>query len=224
MSLKDIFTQAQAENLSKNDTIMKLAEEIGDITRAVRAYSELAREAGLILPYKDRVVKVNEYLDDETGRISDAEERSNLAKELADKFGISDGTAQMHIRTYAHDHGIDIPTRQRNTLEFLVNFVQKYGKDADKTEVIAGLVDQGYTENSAKSAYSRAMRELGWVNGRQVVSVEDLVAFCIDNESLPKKSLAKKLAEQFGYSDSTANSYMAYHTFAQEYHRQRTES
>lgn len=218
--VQELFNTCIAGKLDKNATIMKLVTNGGlDVTTAVRTYQQLAKTAGIVLNTADRTEKVEEMLAD--ADLLDTEQRREMITQIADTFDVSEATAGAHIRKYAEANGIELPTQNRNSLEDMIHFVEELIK-ADKTraEVVEALQNEmGYTANSASSAYSRATRELGISTGRvsNTVPLAELVTFVRANDGMSRKLLAKKMAEELGYAESTANSFLTYVNFAKQW-------
>ena len=227
--LKEIFTTASDEGKDKNGIIMALVTEGGlDVTVAVREYTKLAREAGLVLSPKERTDKINAQLDDWDGEWTDSTARKDLAESLADEYEISPATAMAHIKKYAEEHDIELPTVQRTSAEDMVAFVSECHEDGDdRATIVEKLQDEfGYTANSAASAYSRATRELGIATGRSgpKADISAVVTFIRENANLPKKDAVAKMVEELGYAESTAATFFTYLNFAKEYARQEMEA
>ena len=106
----------------------------------------------------------------------------------------------------------------------MVQFVKELLESGkDRKEVVQELQNEmGYTANSAASAYSRATRELGLSQGRvsNTVPLSELVTFIRTNKALPRKKLAKLMSQELGYAESTANSFLTYVNFAEEWAKQ----
>lgn len=220
---REIFESAYDAGKSKNDTIMALITDSDlDVTQAVREYQSLAKEYGIILTTKDRTDKVNELLSGYD--LLDNESRKKAMADIADTYDVSEATAGAHIRKYAEQEGIELPSQNRNSLEDMVKFVDELIQSGkDRSEVVDNLQNEmGYTANSASSAYSRAIRELGLSTGRisNTVPMSELVSFMRTNQSLPKKLLATKMHEELGYAESTAGSFVTYVIFAKEWMKQ----
>lgn len=228
--LKEIFDACTEAGDDKNATIMKLATDGGiDITAAVREYNKLAREAGLILSVSDRTEKINEMLADiDEGTFADADARRELAETIATDYDVSMATATAHIRKFAEEQGIELPSANRNTIEDLLAYVKEaVDNGKNRNEVVEGLQsDMGYTKNSAASAWSRASRELGIATGAAGarVPLEDTVAVIREVEHLSRKEAVAELCDRLGYAESTANSFFTYLNFAKEYARQEADS
>lgn len=230
VNLKELFDASIEEGKDKNATIMTLATDGGiDITKAVREYNRLAREAGLILSVKERNEKITEMLNEvDTDDLADSTKRREIIEQIAEDYDLSTASATAHVKKFCETADIELPSINRNTLEDLLSFV-KEGLDAGKerAEIIEGLqVEMGYTANSANSAWSRATRELGISTGNSGarVALEDTVAFIRKNEDLPRSEAVELMVEELGYAKSTANSFYTYLNFAKEYAKQEAEA
>ena len=227
--IKTIFDNCVEQGMDKNATIMALAQEGGlDITKAVREYNSLARDAGLIMSTKERNEKINEFLSEvDPEDIQEAESRKELVNQIADDYDLSTASAAQHIKKFAEANEIELPTVQRTSLEDMVQFVkEQLDAGLERADVVAALQEEmGYTANSAASAYSRATRELGLSSGGSGAKapIDEVVKFIRDNLELPRKQAVIKMCEEFGYAESTANSFYIYLNFAQEYSRQEME-
>jgi transposase len=224
-----IFNAAREEGLGKDDTIMKLVTEGGlSVTQAVRDYQSMAKAAGLILGAAERNKEVNEYLADYTAEdFIEVETRRDIVTAIADRFDVSEATAAAHVRKYCEDNDIELPQIKRTSLEDMVKFVKEM-LDSGKTskEVKTALEEEmGYTANTAASAYSRATRELGLSTGRAAATVplSETVSFIRTNQGLGRKALARKMADELGYAESTAGAFLTYVNFAKEWAKQEIE-
>jgi len=227
--LKEIFDACIEAGDDKNVTIMKLSTEGNiDITAAVREYTKLARESGLMLSVSERTDKINEYLaSQDDSAIAEAESRRDIVDQIALDYDVSNATATAHVRKYAEEAGIDLPQANRNTFEDLVAYVQN-GLDngTERADILQGLQDEmGYTKNSAASAWSRVARHLGLSTGGGTrVELSDTVAAIREVEDLPRKEAVAAICDRLGYAESTANSFFTYLNFAKEYARQEAEA
>jgi len=230
--LKEVFNTALSNGADKNGLIMALVNEGGlDVTVAVREYTKLAREAGIVLSPADRTSKINADLDthlENDGDIVASGARKELAENLADTYEVSTATAVAHIKKYAEDKGIELPSVQRTSAEDMVAFVNEcIESEDDRATVVEKLQDEfGYTSNSAASAYSRATRELGISTGGSgpKANISEVVAFIRNNEGMAKKDAVVKMHEELGYAESTAGTFYTYLNFAKEYSRQELEA
>jgi transposase len=219
--LTAIFNEARDEhNGDKDQIILALVQKGGiTVTQAVREYQKLAKDAGIILGAKERTEKVNEMLADED--LADAEVRKELIQKIQEDFDVSAATAGAHIRKYAEDTGIELPSQQRHSLEDMVKFVEElHSAGKSRSDIVDALQEEmGYTANSAASAYSRATRELGISTGRvgATVPLEETVAFLRANQSMSRKALAEKMSEELGYAESTAGSFITYINMAKQW-------
>ena len=223
MTTQEIFKQAVDQGKNKNEIILLLmAEHGGDITLAFREYGKLARENGLIMAPKARSEKVNEILATWAGDWSDSEQRADIAQKIADQFDISVATATQHLRDYAEKNNIEVPVNQRTSLEDLVKFVQAdIAAGIERSITTEKLANEfGYTPNSAASAYSRVLAELGQTSARQRMPVAELVAIVKKYIGLDKKEAAAKIAEESGYSEATSAQFLTYVPFAEEWLKQ----
>jgi len=221
--LTELFQAALEADLDKNATIMKLATEGGvDITQAVREYQKLARGAGITLGAKERTKKVDEMLED--ADLTDSDVRKEMLTLIADTFDVSEATAGAHIRKYAEEAGVELPSQNRNSLVDMVKFVSELiGADKSRTEVVEALQNEmGYTANSAAAAYSRATRELGISTGRvgNSVPLSELVSYIRENITMQRKDLVQAMHNDLGYAESTANAFLTYVNFAKEWAQQ----
>ena len=221
--LQELFDAAVAEELDKDNTILKLASEGGvSITQAIRAYQSMAKEVGIILGAKERTEQVNQLLTDVD--LSEPDVRREMIQQIADEFDVSTATAGAHIRKYAEEQGIELPSQQRHSLEDMVKFVEElHSADKSRADIVDALQEEmGYTANSAASAYSRATRELGISTGRvgNTVPLDQLVSFLRENDGMSRKALVTKMSEELGYAESTANSFLTYVNMAKEWARQ----
>jgi hypothetical protein len=221
--ITELFNACVEQGLDKDATIMKLATEGGlNVTQAVREYLKLAKSAGLVLPAKERTEKVNELLAEND--VTDADVRKELIVRISEEFDISEATAAAHIRKYAEENGIELPSQQRTSLEDMVQFVKDQLDDNKaRADIVTALQhEMGYTANSASSAYSRATRELGISAGRKgtTVPLEQTVAFIRERQNMPRKDLTAAMVEELGYAESTANSFLTYVNFAKEWAKQ----
>jgi len=230
--LKEIFDLALEDGADKNGLIMALVNDGGlDVTVAVREYTKLAREAGIVLSPADRTAKINVEIDahlEEDGDIIASGARKELAENLADTYEVSVATAIAHIKKYAEDKGIELPSVQRTSAEDMVAFVDECIKsEDDRATVVEKLQDEfGYTPNSAASAYSRATRELGISTGGSgpKANISEVVSFIRTNEGMAKKDAVALMHEELGYAESTAGTFYTYLNFAKEYSRQEMEA
>ena len=230
--LKEVFNTALSNGADKNGLIMALVNEGGlDVTVAVREYTKLAREAGIVLSPADRTSKINADLDthlENGGDIVASGARKELAENLADTYEVSTATAVAHIKKYAEDKGIELPSVQRTSAEDMVAFVNEcIESEDDRATVVEKLQDEfGYTPNSAASAYSRATRELGISTGGSgpKANISEVVSFIRNNEGMAKKDAVVKMHEELGYAESTAGTFYTYLNFAKEYSRQELEA
>ena len=221
--LQALFNDCVERKLDKNATIMELATRGGlDVTQAVREYQRMAKGAGIVLGTKERTEKVNEMLAD--ADLADPDVRREMLTHIADTFDVSEATAGAHIRKYAEESGIVLPSQNRNSLEDMVKFVEELiGADKKRPEIVEALQNEmGYTANSAASAYSRATRELGISTGRVGTSVplSELVEYVRANQGMPRKDLVQAMHNDLGYAESTANSFLTYVNFAKEWAKQ----
>lgn len=221
--IKEIFDNKVEAGADKDTIIMALVTEGSlTVTQAVREYQSLAKEAGIILGAKERTSQVNDML---TGAdLSDAEVRKEMIQQIQDEFDVSAATAGAHIRKYAEETGIELPSQQRHSLEDMVKFVEElHSADKNRSEIVEALQDEmGYTSNSAASAYSRATRELGISTGRvgSTVPLSETVALMRANRSLPRKALTKMMVDELGYAESTAGAFCTYMNMAMEWSKQ----
>lgn len=221
--IKEIFNASVEAGDEKNTTLRKMIESGMDVTAAVREYTKLAREAGLVLAPKERGQRMDEDLKSFSGWQS-ADERKAMADELAEKYDCSSATAIAHMKAYAEANGIELPTANRTTSEELVAFVKECTDAGDeRADIIQKLQDEfGYTANSAASAISRANRELGIASGgRAKVDLSIIVEKIInaDDSGESKKEAAARIAGEVGLSAATVGAYFGYLAFAKEYHK-----
>jgi hypothetical protein len=221
--IQEVFDRLVAENQDKNAIIMTLANECGiDVTSAVREYQRMAKAGGLILNNKDRTLQIDLMLADVD--ITDPNVRRSMVETISDKFDIGEATAMQHIRTYAEANSVELPSSTRTPFVDLVAFVkERIDQEKPRAEIVTDMIAEfGYSENSAASAYSRVLKELGLSTGRagNTFPLADLVTLIRANEHLPKKTLITKICEEAGYAESTANSFLIYLNFAKEYARQ----
>lgn len=225
--LGTIFNAAVAEGKDKNAIILALSNQLnGNITQAVREYTRLVRENGLVMAPKERTAKIEQMLADKHADLLDTDKRSELATVIADEFDISTATAMQHIRDICNAKGIEIPSISRTSLEDLTKFV-KDALDAgtERADIIKNLsATFGYTENSAASALSRATKELGLSAGRlgPKVPMAELVSLIRENLNKGKKEAIKIVATATGYSESTIGAYYQYLPFAEEWSKQES--
>ena len=232
MELKEIFETALSSGADKNGLIMALVTEGNlDVTVAVREYNKLARETGLVLAPAERTAKINDELADwlaNGGDLVDSTTRKELAENLADKYEVSQATSVAHIKKYAEDNGIELPSVQRTSAEDMIAFVGTCVEEGDdRATVVEKLQDEfGYTVNSSASAYSRAARELGISTGGSgpKANISEVDSFIRGNEGMAKKDAVKKMHEELGYAESTAGTFYTYLNFAKEYSRQELEA
>lgn len=222
-NIEALFNDCQSRDLDKNSTIMELATRGGlDVTQAVREYQKFAKNAGIVLGTKERTEKVNAMLAD--ADLTNADVRKEMLTHIADTFDVSEATAGAHIRKYAEEAGIELPSQNRNSLEDMVKFVEELiSADKSRAEVVEALQNEmGYTANSAASAYSRATRELGISTGRVGTSVplSELVTYVRENQTMARKDLVQAMHNDLGYAESTANSFLTYVNFAKEWAKQ----
>lgn len=226
--LASLFEKFVAEGKDKNQIILGLVSDAGlDVTTAVREYNSLAKRFGLTLDAKDRTVKINEFLAKQDQElIATSEARKELCEQIQIDYDLSYATAYQHIRKYCESAGIDLPSATRNSFEDVLNFIKTaFEQEWDREKIIEGLTtDLGYTKNSANSAYSRATRELGLATGGSGPKAElsEVVAHIRKHEHLPRKEAVKRLVEDLGYAESTANSFYVYLNFAKEYSKQES--
>lgn len=221
--VETIFQELVAEGKDKNAIIMELAVRCGiDVTTSVREYQRLAKTHGLILSSKDRALQIDLLLADVD--VTDAAIRRQMVETISDKFDVSEATAMQHVRSYAEANAIELPSSARTPLADLIAFVKaRLDEGKTRADTTTDLVTEfGYSENSANSAYSRVLKELGLTTGRSGVTypLDQLVALIRANETLPKKALLAKICEEAGYAESTANSFLIYLNFAREYAKQ----
>lgn len=224
-NLNDLFVSALDENLNKNDTILLLVNKGNlDVTSAVRMYTKLAREHGVLLSAKDRTIKINEFLSETDEDLADADVRSALAEQLADEYEISSATAHQHIRDFCENNGVELPTIQRTPFTDIVAFVQDDREaGVERAETIKKLSEQfNLGINSAASAYSRVMKELGLSSARGGAKCEVavLVAAIRANRSKPKAEAVKAVIAATGYSEATTKAFFNQIPFAEEWSRQ----
>jgi hypothetical protein len=224
---QDIFNASTEAGDDKNTTLRKMIEAGCDVTMAIREYTKLAREVGLVLSPKERTQRINVELENWGGDWSDATARKEIAEELADKYDIAQATAMAHLKAYAEEHDIDIPSANRATAEEMVAFVKQcYDAGDERADIVVKLQDEfGYTPNSAASAISRANRELGVSSGnRSKVDISIIVEKIRASEDAPRKEASTRIAEETGLSAATVNAYFGYLAFAKEYSRQEAEA
>lgn len=222
VNLQEIFDATISQG--KNATIMALANAGLDVTVAVREYNKLAREAGLILSAKERAEKVIERLDTDKPDLTHTDTRGEYAELFADEFDISQATAMQHIRDYCELRGIELPTLQRTPFKEVIAFIQSARDNGEeRAETVKRIAETfGMAENSAASAYSNAMRELGLSTGRAgpKVDIATLVAAIREVKGLPKVEGIKTVCEQTGYSEATMKQTFSFIPFAEEWARQ----
>lgn len=225
--LKEIFDTAVEDSLDKNETIMRLINEGSlSVLEAVREYQALAKEAGMIASSGQRQDYLNEKLTQEI--IHSPSAKKAFVESYVNEFDISLATGNQDIKKWCDAQGIELPTISKNTLEDLKSYVQNaLDNDQERVDTIQGLQDDmGYTKNSAASAYSRALRELGITppSTRTAVDLPELVKFIRENIDEPKKTLAAMIQERFGYAKSSAASFLVYLKFAKEFAKQEVEA
>lgn len=229
-SIVAIFERLLSEGKDKNQIILGLVSEGSlDVTTAVREYNSLAKRFGLVMDSKERTAKINEFLaQQDPNLITNSETRRELCEQLQIDYDLSYATAYQHIRKYCESAGIELPSATRNSFEDVLKFIKDaFEQEWDRDKIIQGLTDElGYTKNSANSAYSRATRELGLATGNAGPKAElsEVVAHIRKHEHLPKKEAVRKLCEDLGYAESTANSFYVYLNFAKEYSKQEMEA
>lgn len=225
-----IFNAAREAGLGKDQIIMKLAMEGGvSVTMAVRAYQELAKNAGVTMSAQDRNAEITAMLDaTDPESLKEVDVRRGLIIEIADKFDVSEATAAASIRKYCEDTGIELPTVQRTSLEDMVKFVNELHEAGNDSKAIKARLEEemGYTANTAASAYSRAMRELGLSTGRTGASVplHETVAFMRARSGLGRKEMVKEMGDHLGYAPTTAAAFYTYVNFAKEWAKQELEA
>lgn len=222
MDLKSIFDKAVQENLDKDATLMKMVQAGASITEAVTEYTRLAKEAGIIKTFEQRMEWLEEHLNEDV--VVDPTARKAFTEGYAKQLDISVATAQSDIRNWAVREGVTIVSASRHSLEELVKFVDRMLKeDASRQEILNALQDQmNYTESSAVGAYSRALKELGITpaGSGPKVPIDQLVYLIRSHEHLGPKDLVKKIMDTYGYEKSTASSFLSYLKFAKEHTRQ----
>jgi len=224
MTTQQIFDTGVAEGLDKNDIMMKLVSEGGlSVIEAVREYNSLAKACGMIASLPKRLAYLQDNLD--YGTASDQKAKRVFVESYAKEFDLSLSTASQDILRWAHENNIDLPQATRNSLEDLVSFVKtELDNGSDRETTVAHLqAELGYTEKSANSAYSRALRELGIASRRgPAVPVEDLVSTLREyvDDGYTGAEIVDSLVEKFGYAKTTAQTFLTQLRFAQEYARQ----
>lgn len=224
MTAQQIFDTGVAEGLDKNDIMMRLVSEGGlSVIEAVREYNSLAKSCGMIASMSKRLDYLKDNLD--YGTATDQKAKRAFVESYAKEFDLSLSTASHDILRWAKENNIALPQTTRNSLEDLVSFVKtELDNGSDRETTVAHLQDElGYTEKSANSAYSRALRELGIASRRgPAVSVEDLVSTLREYvaDGYTKDEIVDSLVEKFGYAKTTAQTFLTHLKFAQEYARQ----
>lgn len=224
-TLKEIFEAALEEDLSKNEIIERLYKEGNiDITLAVREYTKLAREAGIVLTSKERREKINETLEGYVDSLADSEVRSSLAEQFSSEYDIAIPTAAQHIRDFCEEKGIELPTVQRTPFKDIIAFVQKARDEGEeRADTVKRMAEQfNFTENSAASAYSKVLKELGLSQTSAVkVSLKELVHVIRANLNKPKADAIKIVSEATGYSETTTKQFFSQIPFAKEWLKQQ---
>jgi hypothetical protein len=227
LNLQEIF-DANITTQGKNGTILALANAGLDVTVAVREYNKMAREAGLILGAKERAERVIARLDADQPDLVVADTRAEYAEQFADEFDISPATAMQHIRDYCELRNIVLPTLQRTPFKEVIAFIQTARDNGEeRAETVKRIAETfGMAENSAASAYSNALRELGLTTGRAgpKVGVADLVMAIRSVKDLPKAEAIKSVCDATGYSEATMKQTFSFIPFAEEWAKQESEN
>jgi hypothetical protein len=220
-----LFQELYAQGKDKNAIIIAIANLLANnVTAAVREYTRIVREQGLVMAPKERAEKLEVAFAMLEIDWQDSDTRAALALTVADEYDISVPTATQHIRDYCEAHGIEIPSVQRTSFDDLKAFVLKdRDAGAERAETIKKLVSEfGYTDNSAASAYSRVLREAGVTTARasSKVDLSTLVTLMRKNLSKGKKTAINIVAAETGYSKITMAAFFNYVPLAQEWHAQ----
>lgn len=223
----ELFKQLHSEGADKNTIIRRLADDVleGDITAAVREYNKHARALGLILSAKERTIKVNEllnsWIEDEDLDLTDDDVRQSLVDRIVDEFDIMRPTASQHVREYAVEAGIELPTINRTPFADILKFItEQRDEGIERKDTCKAMSEKfGITEDSADSAYSRAMKELGLSASRGAkCDIGVLVAAVREARAeFPgdKASAVAKVAEVTGYSIATTKQWFNMIPFAE---------
>lgn len=220
----DLFKRLHDEGADKNAIIRALADELlkGDITAAVREYNKNARTLGLVLSAKDRAIKANELLaswvEDEDLDLSDDDVRQQLTDRIVEEFDIMRPTASQHVRDFATASGVELPTINRTPFADVLAFITAQRDEGVERKATCKAIAEkfGITEDSADSAYSRALKELGLTASRGVrCDISVLVAAIRENENVqPKAQAIQNVSDATGYSIATTKQWFSMIPFA----------
>ena len=198
-----------------------------DIQAAGKAYTEVAKEVGLILDNKQKA-----NLTEEVGAAYTKEgvlDRKEAEVELAEKANISKVTASGRLAAWCKKNEVEFPkaSREKRDLDAVKALIKSWHEQqVPKKTIIEGLKEHhGYTDITALDAYRKVGIELGFIEKRSSKNKKETVAWFIENRDLDRKAMvaAMQLSEEdggLGFKKATAETVWSTVQFAVEYHNQ----
>lgn len=110
---KEIFDSGVEAGQSRDEVIVAMVQQGISLNSATIWYKEWAKEAGLTSARVGYKAEAQEYIAEwvaNGGDLVDNDQRKELKKELAEKFGVADGTTNDYVKAYAEDNDIKLPT------------------------------------------------------------------------------------------------------------------
>lgn len=176
---------------------------------------EVTNEAGNVDPLQEAF----------EGWIAAEMNEDDIIEELHSEHELSYPAAVNKLRALKKAAGLTKPRGySSDEVREFINECHEAGDD--RATIISKLVEKfDYTKNSAASTFSVQGGKLGITGGGgfgggQKKPLDEVVAFARTNADLKRADFCAKMAEELGYTESTAGAFYTYLGFAQEYAKQ----
>lgn len=234
MTNNEIVTAGLKAGHSKNQIITDLVRSDPelDLVAAGSLYKEVGSSEGFLLnkDAKEALVAevIAQYTTEDEGVVS--VDREKIVNSLVERGHMSKNAATNQLKTHCAAHEIEFPSADRSgggrdMVAVKAAYKTWWEEGIVREQIEAGLIEHfKYTENSAKSAYLKLGKELGFIEegvaqGRQVLAEWFANPEKVKGE---KKDIVALLIEETGVAKATAETRYGAYLFAKAYHNAMT--
>lgn len=151
-----------------------------------------------------------------------------MIENLHNIYQLSYPAAVYKLRVLKKAAGLTKP-RGHKSEEVMAFIKESFDAGDDRSVTTEKLIEKyDYTKHSAASTYSTLGKKLGIVTGGGVGGtkqpLDQVVAFVRQNADKKRADFCTAMAEELGYSESTAGAFYTYIPFAKEYAKQEMEA
>ena len=187
----DMCAKMHDKGMEEDAIISALSEHAGlSIIKAVRAYENFKKKAGLVESKEDRTKRVHEVIEDHVV-MGEGDEPSTInvadaVTAVQDALDIGPQSARKHVKAYAKENDIVLPeivrsvpaTDEQNT--FMVESRKGGATKADTLEAFAKQYPD-VTANRAKNIYTKASKDAGLTTSVATYTMEEIAVWAKAN-------------------------------------------